>query len=252
VAREAIALYIDQVETYKLISRDVARDVARSLDFDALAADPDAHVASLIALLLSYLELRVFRPMVEVTISFMNAVGFTDAPDDALLAALVFEALLDAEFRMITEFDAWATSLARQFDDITGAGLDPTVEQAAVGLLETTATAQLATLLGTASVAVSNDVATAISQEFLVENAGERLLRWGTVEDKRRCVGDFNTACAARHGAVRTLAEWERVGLPNAPNLNCVRWNGAPVCRCVLYPDEFDVGADPIRVARRV
>lgn len=105
-----------------------------------------------------------------------------------------------------------------------------------------------------AGVAGAFDEARVATREARETAAGreERGIRWTwlTVGDSRVCdTGEIATSCHPRHGKVKTMDEWQVIGLPQAPNLMCSLRSpdGASFCRCDLVEaSRFDVPLKPV------
>jgi catechol 2,3-dioxygenase-like lactoylglutathione lyase family enzyme len=93
-------------------------------------------------------------------------------------------------------------------------------------------------------------VATRETREDAATKEDRALLwTWLTVGDKRVCeTGAMETSCHPRHGIVKRMSDWEKIGLPQAPNLRCAMFSpeGTSYCRCDLVEaSRFDVPLKP-------
>lgn len=232
--------FVSEIEYLKGLARKYALDAADQLNFDEIQKNPDAHMALLIAILLDDLEQNVVLQAEDAAAALAAAVGFDLVPDT--LDADIQDALDVIDTDLTDAADAWAHNLDTRLADFENSGLSPEVIAAAIATFEESMTAELADMLGSAAENAVNATASLVMDSFNIANGdinSER--RWVTVTTKKSpsCEGDMKTACAPRHGVVNTMAEWKKLGEPNAPNLNCVLWNGEDVCRCVLVPAAY-------------
>lgn len=251
----AILAWIEALEFAKQSARNIATDVSAELNLDRLVADPDAHVAFLVSLLMTRLENELLDDVESAAADLAAALGYQDEPDDLPTKIVAVEQIIEDE--LITAAEAWAAEADARVTELEAEGLSDEVLSATLAdgsVFVESITAELASIMGSAAAEAINALGSAVLDEYNDANSDDATLRrWLTVSGSKNpsCDGEVANACEPRHGLVKTMAQWKALGLPNAPNLNCCVWNGRDVCRCILAPVEATT-VSPVRAAAAI
>lgn len=243
-----VEAFVQHQEAAKERVSALADQIAQGVDFERIKVDPHGYAAALLADMFALLEEEVLIPLIDLLETDMVAMGFDSVPD---LADAVTAAIADVEQAIADQLEAALDDIDKQIDDIYEVSQEAGDRALEAGsAFEQTAIATIAAVLATGADDAVGDLTEAVSTSYIEASAaaGEPL-RWVTVMDQRVCEGDIEDACDPRHGLVKTLDEWQNIGLPRAANLNCSVWNGAPRCRCVLVQTKLPV-AGPVVVPR--
>jgi hypothetical protein len=232
-----IAAYVAAIDDAKESVRQFAQARANAISL-TVDSDPRDIADQAGEAVMNFVDDTLLAHLRDATVAYLTQTGHA-APADASVQEEIDGRTADAGMKLVHDLEDWAARLNDSIDSMHEAGIS--LETLAVtiapgGAFTKSFAAELFTILSDDGQGIVDEISAAIQDAYFVANVTpEESLTWVAVQDSRECDGEIETACAPRHGKQRTLAQWEELGLPKSPHLNCSVWNpNRRPCRCVL------------------
>jgi hypothetical protein len=257
--------HVSEIERLKESARLTALDLMDTVDPEELLEDAEGYAAALTAALLLKVE-PLISGAVEASIAYAQSLGLAEiTPAEAeTITAEALESFLDNEAEETSRrLESTAGTLLKSVAAGVGLGVILASLQSSAG--RTALLAGAAAVFGNGAAGMIGNIERSVldasadltvtmnadvGQETFGSESTTWTFTWVTVGDGRECSDIVENSCDERNGMTLTLAEWDELGRPGAPNLLCSIYSrkGDSQCRCVLEPADRNGGSNLTRV----